>query len=218
MHKSGLPTDLNGYFSKKGFFLLCALNSTWSHTLCNNTNIRSVCPCQILLDGFVQTNKRLCPHISLVFSSGIDHLLGGVYQGQQGALKIVLTQLTNMICKVRDEPKYVCQLPGNDLLTDDLQVSCLAEGSQLSILHWKVSTGLKVYARQQDLVDEMKKKWCVFIIEVHLLFFCCLFTDIHICLTSNNRWTSSKELWKVGFTTFATPLFILLAAGNRAFG
>lgn len=62
-------------------FLTCILNSIMEPLRCN-TGIRSVCPCQILLDGFVQTNKRPCPCVSLVFSRGIGHLLSGVYQGQ----------------------------------------------------------------------------------------------------------------------------------------
>lgn len=39
---------------------------------------------------------------------------------------------------------------------------------------------------------------------------------VSVYLTSNRSWTSSNELKKAGFTPVATPLFILLAAGNRA--
>lgn len=42
--------------------------------------------------------------MSLVFAGGTNHLLGGVHQRQQGALKIVLLQGTSMIGKVRGEP------------------------------------------------------------------------------------------------------------------
>lgn len=90
MHKSGIP--LHTYIVKLNMAPLC------SNKFC------LICPCQILLDGFVQINKRLLPHISLVFTRGIDHLLRAVYQGQQGALKIVLMQGTNLIREVIDEP------------------------------------------------------------------------------------------------------------------
>lgn len=188
MHKPGLPSDLNGCF-----FLTCILNSIMEPLHCN-TGIRSVCPCQILLGGFVQTNKRPCPCVSLVFSRGIGHLLSGVYQGQDGVLKIVLMQVTNVIWKARDEPQCVCQLPRNDLLTDGFQVFCLAERSQLSILHWKLSTILKVYSIQQDLADDKKskKKLSVFIIEVYLLVkhFRHLFMDMFVSLQIKDLWKS----------------------------
>lgn len=120
---------------------------------CSNIDACLIGPCQILFEGFVQTNERLFPHVSLLFNGRVDHLLGGVHQRQQGALKIILLQVTGMIWKVRDEPIYVCQLPGNDLLADDFQVSRLEEGSQLGVSHWELPTVLKVYASQQDLVD-----------------------------------------------------------------
>lgn len=74
------------------------------YTLLNSSStcVHSLCPNQILLDGFVETNKRLCPNIPLVFSRGIGHLMGDVDQGQQSALKIVLMQLIITIWKVRD--------------------------------------------------------------------------------------------------------------------
>lgn len=120
---------------------------------CSDTDTCLIGPCQILFDGFVQTNERLFPHVSLLFSGRVDHLLGGVHQRQQGALKIILLQATGMIWEVRDEPIDVCQLPGNDLLADDFQVSRLEEGSQLGVSHGELPTVLKVYASQQDLVD-----------------------------------------------------------------
>lgn len=64
-------------------------------------------PRQIQLDGFVQTNEGFGPHASLVFVRGIDRRLGGVDQGQQGALEIFLTQVTGVTGKASDEPKNV---------------------------------------------------------------------------------------------------------------
>lgn len=97
MHKLGQPSDLMDFS--------CILNT---EPLCSNICIHSVCSCQILFDSFVQANKRLFPNISLVFSRGVNYLLGGVYQSQQGTFKVILMQVTMMIWKVRDERKYVC--------------------------------------------------------------------------------------------------------------
>lgn len=66
--------------------------------------IHLIRPGQILFDSFVQTHKRPFPHITLVFTGGVDHLLGGVYQRQQGALEIVLMQGTHLIGKVVNKP------------------------------------------------------------------------------------------------------------------
>lgn len=52
---------------------------------------------QILLDELVQADKRVGPHASLVFGGRIDHPLGGVHQGQQGALKILLMQVSGVV-------------------------------------------------------------------------------------------------------------------------
>lgn len=61
-------------------------------------------PTQILFDSLVQTHKRPFPHIPLVFTGGVDHLMGGVDQRQQGALEIILMQGTHLIGKVVNEP------------------------------------------------------------------------------------------------------------------
>lgn len=70
--------------------------------------IHLICPGQILFDSFVQTHKRPFPHIALVFIGGVDHLLGGVDQRQQGSLKIILVQRTHSIGKVVNEPQNLC--------------------------------------------------------------------------------------------------------------
>lgn len=114
--------------------------------------------CQVLFDSFVEINKRLLPHSSLVFTGGVDHLLGGVYHGHQGVPKIVVLQGSIMIREAIDELQYVRVIPGNDLFTDDFQVPCLAEGCQLSISHRKLSIVLKLDTSQENLEGEKQMK------------------------------------------------------------
>lgn len=79
-----------------------------------------VCVCQILLDDSVQINKRLLPLLLLPLASVVGHLLAGVYQRHQGALKILLLQGSILIEELIDELQYVSVLPGNYFFTDDL--------------------------------------------------------------------------------------------------
>lgn len=68
--------------------------------------IHLICSGQILFDSFVQAYKRPFPHITLVFTGGVDHLLGGVRQRQQGALEIVLMEGTHWTGKAGNQSQY----------------------------------------------------------------------------------------------------------------
>lgn len=117
----------------------------------------SDCACQILLDGFVQMDKRLLPHSLLPLASGVDHLLSGVHQSHQRALKILLLQGSILIGQLGDELQYIGVLPGNNLFADDLQVPRLAQRRQLPVLHRKLPAVLELHTSQEDLKGEIKE-------------------------------------------------------------
>lgn len=128
------------------------------HEVLQLMNLCSACVCQILLDGFEQINKGLLPHLLLPLAGGVDHLLAGIHQCHQHALKILLVQGLILAGQLIDELQYVGVLPGNNLFTDDLQVPGLAQRCQLSILHRKLPAVLELHTGQQDLEGQMENR------------------------------------------------------------